>query len=106
MIDTRLKTMKTKKRVLIAVAALCLFFIVFQISVSSTSRFLNDAAFPAKSSTRGEYEVKAFPLISFHLMKLPNVLVSLFFRRNSFQFQLYACRQLAFGNGIDYGTNF
>ncbi|KAK9935073.1 hypothetical protein M0R45_022188 [Rubus argutus] len=49
--------MKMKKRVLVAVAALCLFFIVFQISVSSTSRFLNNAAFPAKSTqetTRGE----------------------------------------------------
>ncbi|KAL6186792.1 hypothetical protein ACLB2K_042911 [Fragaria x ananassa] len=48
--------MKTKKRVLVAVSALCLFFIVFQISVSSTSRFLNNAAFPAKTreTTRKE----------------------------------------------------
>lgn len=53
-ISDRSRMMKMKKRVLVAVAALCLFFIVFQISVSSTSRFLNNAAFPAKS-TQGTY---------------------------------------------------
>ncbi|XP_050374227.1 xylan glycosyltransferase MUCI21-like [Argentina anserina] len=48
--------MKTKKRVLITVASLGLFFIAFQISGSSTSRFLNNAAFPAKirETTREE----------------------------------------------------